>query len=112
MRRFNAHIKAYNNRQRLADERMWTNGIYTQSAVSTAIEHNFAGKKAKSKYIEKPLLETAAEKNGEPAFGMTQEEYEERELRKMLFNEKLWQMNDARRGLPQTKIKKEAVTDE
>lgn len=32
-------------------------GIYVQSAVGTVLEHCFAGKKAKSKYIEKPLLE-------------------------------------------------------
>lgn len=32
-------------------------GIYVQSAFGTVLEHCFAGKKAKSKYIEKPLLE-------------------------------------------------------
>lgn len=41
----------------MKDEEMWILGIYIQSAVSTAIEHNLAGAKAKSKYIEKPFLQ-------------------------------------------------------
>lgn len=35
---------------------MWW-GSYGLSAVSVAIEHNFAGKKAKLKYIEEPILQ-------------------------------------------------------
>lgn len=35
---------------------MWRMGLYVQSAVSTAVEHNLAGKKAKSEYIKKPFL--------------------------------------------------------
>lgn len=42
--------------QKRKDEEMWRMGLYVQSAVSTAVEHNLAGRKAKSKYIEKPLL--------------------------------------------------------
>lgn len=38
------------------DEEMWRMGIYVQSAVATAVEHNLAGKKARSKYLEQPLL--------------------------------------------------------
>ncbi len=38
-------------------------GMYVQSAVGTVLEHCFAGRKAKSKYIEKPLLEELEEKN-------------------------------------------------
>lgn len=38
---------------------MWLAGLYTYSAVSTAIEHCLAGRKAKSRYFEEPLLKQA-----------------------------------------------------
>lgn len=38
------------------DAEMHRCGIYTMRAVSVAVEHNFAGQKAKSKYFEKPLM--------------------------------------------------------
>lgn len=34
----------------------WLNNQYTLSAVSVAVEHCLAGRKARSKYIEKPIL--------------------------------------------------------
>lgn len=39
----------------------WMNGLYTQSSVGTAVEHCLAGRKAKSKYMDKPLLQEAEE---------------------------------------------------
>lgn len=36
---------------------MWMMGMYVQNAVSVAVEHNLAGRKAKSKYIDKPILQ-------------------------------------------------------
>lgn len=53
LRAFN---KSYKQRQKIKDEEMWIMGQYVLSAVSVAVEHNLAGKKAKSKYIEKPIL--------------------------------------------------------
>ena len=41
---------------------MWF-GTYGLSAVSVAVEHCLAGRKAKSKYIEKPVLPEMQEKN-------------------------------------------------
>ena len=41
---------------------MWF-GTYGLSAVSVAVEHCLAGRKAKSKYIEKPVLAEIQEKN-------------------------------------------------
>ena len=38
-------------------------GRYGLSAVSVAVEHCLAGRKAKSKYIDKPMLQQAEEKN-------------------------------------------------
>lgn len=46
---------SHKKKMELLDEQMWQMGIYIQSAVGTAIEHNFA-KNAKSKYITKPLM--------------------------------------------------------
>lgn len=63
----------------------WLFNQYTLSAVSVAIEHNFAGRKAKSKYIEKPLHELAEEKEYEEKNdrkeyqGMTEEEKQDAE---------------------------------
>lgn len=78
---------------------MWYMGMYVQSAVSAAIEHNFAGKRAKSKYIEKPIMESAYEDEGLP-----QEEIDERELKKMLLYEDMWAMQAKRKGLPETEL--------
>lgn len=41
------------------DRQMWLMGNYILSSVSVAIEHCLAGRKAKSKYLEKPLMEQA-----------------------------------------------------
>lgn len=38
-------------------------GRYGLSAVSVAVEHCLAGRKAKSKYVDKPVLEEIAEQN-------------------------------------------------
>lgn len=54
----------------------WIHNQYTLSAVSVAVEHCLAGRKAKSRYIEKPLLEKIEQKN-KP---MTQEEIERQRL--------------------------------
>lgn len=47
--------KAFEISQKIADENAWSLGAYIQSAVAVAIEHNFAGRRAISKYIEKPF---------------------------------------------------------
>lgn len=78
---------------------MWLMGQYVLSAVSVAVEHCLAGKKAKREYIKEPILSKVCEDDG-----LTQEEIDERELRKMLFAEEQWAMNDRKRGLPETKI--------
>ena len=74
-------------------------GIYVQNAVSVAIERNFAGKKVKSKYLEKPIMQDIEDNTG-----LTQEEIDERELRKMLFAEQQWQVMHNMSNLPKTVI--------
>lgn len=50
-------MEGHRMKQRMQDEQMWLMGMYIQSAVSVAVEHNLQGRKAKSKYIEKPFLQ-------------------------------------------------------
>lgn len=62
MKKLNAFCKAFELKQKMLDEKMWIMGVYVQCAVSTAVEHNLAGKKAKSKYLKKPLMKEVEEK--------------------------------------------------
>lgn len=96
---FEPYSKAFKLEQKLKDEENWTLGIYIQSAVSVAIEHNLAGQKAVSEYIKKPLLETANEKKSEE----TQEDAD-REIQKMIFADDRWIANLKRKGLQETII--------
>lgn len=92
-------LEGHRLKMRMQDEQMWMLGMYIQSAVSVAIEHNFAGKKAKSKYIDKPIMQNIEEETG-----LTQEEIDERELKKMLLAEKQWQITHSMHNLPETII--------
>lgn len=75
-------------------------GQYTLSAVTVAIDHALNEKKAKSKYIENPVLAQAIEDSM-----LTQEEIDEREMKKELLAMEQWIANDRQRGLPETKIR-------
>ena len=91
--------KAHAMEKKEQDEQLWSMGIYVESAVRTAIDRSFNVKKATSKYIEKPILQTLCADDG-----LTQEERDEKELKKMLLYEEQWAINDRMRGLPETKI--------
>ena len=91
--------KAHSMEQKERDEHLWSMGIYVESAVITAIDRYFNGKKATSKYIEEPILQTLGADDG-----LTQEERDEKELKKMLLYEEQWSVNDRMCGLPETKI--------
>lgn len=83
----------------IQDRMTHASGQYTLSAVYVAIDHALNGKKAKSKYIENPILVEAIEDSM-----LTQEEIDEREMRKEILAMEQWIANDKRRGLPETKI--------
>ncbi|MCI8514115.1 MAG: hypothetical protein HFI93_05735 [Lachnospiraceae bacterium] len=70
------------------------------SAVTTAIERNFAGKKAKSEYIREPLLSKVFENDG-----LTEKQIQEKEIRKALLNEQKWITAAQTKGMPKTVIK-------
>lgn len=79
---------AYDLKRKQRDEEMWFMGQYVFSAVATAIEHNLAGRKAKSEYLKKPVMQLAEDKRFEAMntrkeyVGMTAEEQEQAELEK------------------------------
>lgn len=91
--------KAHIMERKEQDEKLWSMGIYVESAVRTAIDRSFNGKKATSKYIEEPILQTLGDDDG-----LTQEERDKKELKKILLYEEQWAINDRMRGLPETKI--------
>lgn len=74
-------------------------GNYGICAVSIAIERCFAGKKAKSKFLEKPILSQFLENAG-----LTQEQIYEKEIKKALLAEEQWIASGKRKGLPETII--------
>lgn len=77
-------------------------GSYGLSAVSVAVEHCLAGRMAKSKYIDKPMLSQLREEMNNNS--LTQEEIDDRELQKMIFAEEMWAKQHKRKGLPETVI--------
>lgn len=70
----NLLIKGHREKIEEQDYLAWYFGQYTLSAVWTAVEHNLFGEKAKSKYIEKPLLQSAFDVKEENAYKESQEE--------------------------------------
>lgn len=82
------------------DNLMWTwFGNYALSAVSVAVEHNLAGKKAKSEYIKEPILSKAITESE-----LTEEERYEKELQKALAAEEQWIAVGKIKGLPETVV--------
>lgn len=96
-KKLESFYKADEIKRQRRDEENWILGRYVLSAVSVAIEHNLAGKNAKTKYIENPFLQ-------ELEIGLTEEERNEKELQKMLLAEEMWIKQAKRKGLPETKI--------
>lgn len=80
------YAKAYELEMQHQDSQMHIMGMYNLSAMTVAVERNLAGRKAKSKYLEKPISELAKEreyreKNDRPEYdGMTEEEKQKAEL--------------------------------
>lgn len=92
--------KAYKLQTQQQDSQMHMMGMYVMSAVSTAIERNFAGKRAKSEYIKEPLLSKIFENDG-----LTEEEIQEKEIRKAILVEQQYITMAEIKGLPETIIK-------
>lgn len=91
--------RGYAKKIQQQDYLSWMNGQYTLSAVSVAVEHCLAGKKAKSKYIEEPFMAKAFEYDG-----LTEEEIQEKEIRKAILIEQQYMAMSINNGLPETVI--------
>lgn len=59
----NAFFIAHKLRQDMRDEQMWFMGKYVEIAVEVAIDHALNGRKARSKYLEKPFMQEELSKN-------------------------------------------------
>lgn len=58
-------FEAQKIRKRLDDQSNWELGMYIESAVATAVEHNLAGRKARSEYVKEPLMRTVERDDNE-----------------------------------------------
>lgn len=74
-------------------------GSYGTTAVTVAVEHCLAGRKAKSKFTEKPILADSLDN-----LGLTEDELYEKEVQKALLAEEQWIMTGRQKGLPETII--------
>lgn len=61
----NPYLKAHKEELKEKDYLAWLSNQYTLSAVSVAVEHCLAGKKAKSEYVKKPIMQEAEDKQTE-----------------------------------------------
>lgn len=88
---------AFRLEQKMIDQHNWMLGMYVESAVGTAVEHCLAGRKAKSEYIKEAILSHQDE-----YAGLTQEEIDNIEIRKMIANEEAWIRAEKSKNLPET----------
>lgn len=99
-RTLSAFAKAHKLKQRLKDEQMWIMGAYVKVAVQSAVEQCLVGNRAKTKYLEEPIMAKHYETQS-----LTQEEKEKKEIQKMLIGEMQWQSVASSKNLPVTKFK-------
>lgn len=67
-------LKGHEEKIKEQDYLAWLSNQYTLSAVSVAVEHCLAGRKAKSKYIGKPILENISDRTKENGYKESKEE--------------------------------------
>lgn len=68
------YLKAHEEELKEKDYLAWLSNQYTLSAVSVAVEHCLAGRKAKSKYIKKPFLQDISEHKERNGYKESKEE--------------------------------------
>lgn len=94
------YAKAHKMQLQEQDRMLHMMGMYVLSATSVAIEHNFAGKKVKQEYVKEPFLSKSVENDG-----LTEEEIQEKEIRKAILIEQQYMTMAVNKGLPETIIK-------
>lgn len=95
-KKLKAFYKAYEIKEKNEDRKMWYMGQYVLSAVSVAVEHNLAGKNAKSKYIQEPFLS-----KGE----LKEKEVTDKDIQMAILTEQRYMAMAVNKGLPETIIK-------
>lgn len=92
--------KAHKNKIMEQDylQHMWW-GSYGISALIVAIDTCFSNKKSNVEYVKEPILSKAFENDN-----LTEEEIQEKELRKALLAEEQWIIAGKQKGLPETII--------
>ena len=55
-------LEMYKLKQKAKDEELWRANQYTMIAVSVAVSRTLYGRKSKSKYLDKPILQMQEEK--------------------------------------------------
>lgn len=84
----NPHIikllaKGHEEKIKEQDYLAWLFNQYTLSAVSVAVEHCLAGKKAKSKYIENPFMQGMEQKQAKKSSATLTEEEKKKQTEKL-----------------------------
>lgn len=68
-------MKGHEEKIKEQDYLAWLFNQYTLSAVSVAVEHCLAGRKAKTKYIDKPIMQETEQKQVHKSYiPLTEEE--------------------------------------
>lgn len=91
-----SYLKAHEEELKEKDYLAWLFNQYTLSAVSVAVEHCLAGKKAKSQYIKEPILSKIT---------TSDKEISEKDIQMAILTEQKYMSMAAVKGLPETIIK-------
>lgn len=94
------YANAYLLEQKQWDMRGWYMGQYNMSALVATVGNILKGKRGKTQeYVKKPFMQELGED-----YGLTQEEIDDREIKKMLAYEEMWNKQLMEKGLPEVKI--------
>ena len=94
------YIKAFKYHKIQVDEQQFYLMHYMSKAVTYAVEHCLAGRKAKSELLKEPILAKLLEE--ERLEEMTEEERYNYEISQALANEEAWITASRLKGLPET----------
>lgn len=89
-------MKGHEEKTKEQDYLAWIFNQYTLSAVSVAVEHCLAGRKAKSEYIKEPILSKTIAND---------KEITEKDIQMAILTEQRYIEMAVNKGLPETIIK-------
>lgn len=86
-------IKGHQEKIKEQDYLAWLFNQYTLSAVSVAVEHCLAGQKARSKYIEKPIMQEIEEKQEQKSNKPLSEEEKKKQTERLFTSLRIMEAN-------------------